>query len=96
MTLVMAEFTYFNHLFFTCSIVLHKCIILALIILTLQEKNMSILVTKPAPDFTASAVLASGEIVDNFSLSALKGKKIHQQKWQDIIGYSQRRCARYW
>jgi peroxiredoxin (alkyl hydroperoxide reductase subunit C) len=37
---------------------------------------MSVLVTSQAPDFTAAAVLASGEIVDNFKLSDYKGKKI--------------------
>lgn len=37
---------------------------------------MSVLVGRPAPDFTASAVLGSGEIVDAFTLSeAIKGKK---------------------
>jgi peroxiredoxin (alkyl hydroperoxide reductase subunit C) len=37
---------------------------------------MSVLVGKPAPDFTVPAVLASGEIVDEFNLSqAIKGKK---------------------
>lgn len=37
---------------------------------------MSVLVGKPAPDFTAPAVLGSGEIVDSFNLSeAIKGKK---------------------
>ncbi len=37
---------------------------------------MSVLVGRPAPDFTAAAVLGSGEIVDCFSLSAaIKGKK---------------------
>lgn len=36
---------------------------------------MSVLVGRPAPDFTASAVLGSGEIVDEFNLSAnIKGK----------------------
>ena len=36
---------------------------------------MSILVTKQAPDFTAPAVLANGQIQDKFSLSAtLKDK----------------------
>jgi peroxiredoxin (alkyl hydroperoxide reductase subunit C) len=35
---------------------------------------MSVLVGKPAPDFTAPAVLASGEIVDAFNFSDLKGK----------------------
>ena len=37
---------------------------------------MSVLVTQPAPDFTSAAVLADGSIVDNFTLSSLKGKKI--------------------
>jgi peroxiredoxin 2/4 len=37
---------------------------------------MSVLVGKPAPDFTAPAVLGSGEISDSFTLSeAIKGKK---------------------
>ena len=37
---------------------------------------MSVLVGRPAPDFTAAAVLGSGEIVDTFTLSeAIKGKK---------------------
>ncbi|MDP5039946.1 MAG: peroxiredoxin C, partial [Paraglaciecola sp.] len=37
---------------------------------------MSVLVSRPAPDFTAAAVLGSGEIVENFTLSeAIKGKK---------------------
>ena len=37
---------------------------------------MSVLVSRPAPDFTAAAVLGSGEIVDSFTLSeAIKGKK---------------------
>jgi peroxiredoxin 2/4 len=37
---------------------------------------MSVLVGRPAPDFTAAAVLGSGEIVDKFNLStAIKGKK---------------------
>ncbi|WP_057831960.1 peroxiredoxin [Colwellia sp. TT2012] len=37
---------------------------------------MSVLVGRQAPDFTAAAVLASGEIVDSFTLSeAIKGKK---------------------
>lgn len=36
---------------------------------------MSVLVGKPAPDFTCSAVLGNGEIVDSFTLSeAIKGK----------------------
>ena len=37
---------------------------------------MSVLVGRPAPDFTAAAVLGNGEIVDEFTLSeAIKGKK---------------------
>ncbi len=37
---------------------------------------MSVLVGRPAPDFTAAAVLGSGEIVDSYTLSeAIKGKK---------------------
>lgn len=36
---------------------------------------MSVLVGRPAPDFTASAVLGNGEIVDSFNLAeAIKGK----------------------
>ena len=30
---------------------------------------MSVLVGKPAPDFTAAAVTGSGEIIDNFNLA---------------------------
>jgi peroxiredoxin (alkyl hydroperoxide reductase subunit C) len=36
---------------------------------------MSVLVTQQAPDFTSAAVLADGSIVDNFTLSSLKGKQ---------------------
>ncbi|TKB45720.1 peroxiredoxin [Thalassotalea mangrovi] len=37
---------------------------------------MSVLVGRPAPDFTAAAVLGNGEIVDNFNLTeTIKGKK---------------------
>lgn len=37
---------------------------------------MSVLVGRPAPDFTAAAVLGSGEIVDSFNLfENIKGKK---------------------
>lgn len=37
---------------------------------------MGVLVGKPAPDFTAGAVLGNGDIVDEFNLSAsIKGKK---------------------
>jgi len=35
---------------------------------------MSVLVGKPAPDFTAPAVLPSGEIVEDFKLADLRGK----------------------
>ena len=39
------------------------------------DLSMSVLVGRPAPDFTASAVLGSGEIVDEFNLStSTKGK----------------------
>ena len=38
-----------------------------------KEINMSVLVGKPAPDFTAPAVLVSGEIVEDFKLSDQKG-----------------------
>ncbi|MCJ8272992.1 MAG: hypothetical protein MJK04_26790, partial [Psychrosphaera sp.] len=31
------------------------------------EKNMSVLVGRKAPDFTAAAVLGNGEIVDSFT-----------------------------
>jgi peroxiredoxin (alkyl hydroperoxide reductase subunit C) len=38
---------------------------------------MSVLVSRSAPDFTAAAVLGSGEIVDSFTLSeVIKGKKV--------------------
>jgi peroxiredoxin (alkyl hydroperoxide reductase subunit C) len=41
-----------------------------------MENKMSVLVGRQAPDFSAAAVLGSGEIVDTFSLSeAIKGKK---------------------
>jgi peroxiredoxin (alkyl hydroperoxide reductase subunit C) len=41
-----------------------------------MEKKMSVLVGRSAPDFTAAAVLGSGEIVDSFTLSeVIKGKK---------------------
>ena len=39
-----------------------------------KEINMSVLVGKHAPDFTAPAVLPSGEIVEDFKLSDLQGK----------------------
>ena len=37
---------------------------------------MSVLVTKEAPDFISSAILADGSIVEDFQLSKFKGKKI--------------------
>ena len=37
---------------------------------------MSILVSKPAPDFTAPAVMPDGSIVDDFRLSGLLGKYV--------------------
>ena len=41
-----------------------------------MEIKMSVLVSRPAPDFTAAAVLGNGDIVENFTLSeAIKGKK---------------------
>jgi len=39
-----------------------------------KEINMSVLVGKHAPDFTAPAVLPSGEIVEDFKLSDQEGK----------------------
>ncbi|GAC1621492.1 MAG: peroxiredoxin [Nevskia sp.] len=36
---------------------------------------MTVLVGRPAPDFTAAAVLGDGSIVENFTLSQFKGKK---------------------
>ena len=37
---------------------------------------MSVLVAKPAPDFTAAAVMADGSINEHFRLSDLKGKYV--------------------
>ena len=37
---------------------------------------MSCLIGKPAPDFTASAVMGDNTFNDKFSLSALKGKYV--------------------
>ena len=40
------------------------------------RSKMSVLVSRPAPDFTAAAVLGNGDIVENFTLSeAIKGQK---------------------
>jgi peroxiredoxin (alkyl hydroperoxide reductase subunit C) len=38
--------------------------------------SMSFLVTKPAPDFTATAVLADNSFEDDFKLSSLRGKYV--------------------
>ncbi len=41
----------------------------------LWRNSMSVLVGRPAPDFTANAVMGNGEIVDNFNLSeTINGK----------------------
>lgn len=37
---------------------------------------MAVLVTKPAPDFVAPAVMPDGSIKENFSLSSLRGKYV--------------------
>lgn len=37
---------------------------------------MSVLVARPAPDFTAAAVMADGSINENFKLSDLRGKYV--------------------
>ena len=37
---------------------------------------MSVLVGRPAPDFTAAAVMADGSVNENFSLSELRGKYV--------------------
>lgn len=42
----------------------------------IKENDMSVLVGKHAPDFTAPAVLPSGEIVETFNLAELKGKYV--------------------
>jgi peroxiredoxin (alkyl hydroperoxide reductase subunit C) len=36
---------------------------------------MSVLVTQQAPDFHSTAVLADGQIVEDFQLSSFKGQK---------------------
>ena len=41
-----------------------------------NEKQFSSLVTQPAPDFTASAVMPDGSIRADFKLSELKGKYV--------------------
>jgi peroxiredoxin (alkyl hydroperoxide reductase subunit C) len=42
----------------------------------MEHTSMSFLVTKPAPDFTATAVLPDNSIVEDFSLSSFKGKYV--------------------
>ena len=42
----------------------------------LRKPIMSILVNKQAPDFTAPAVLGDGTLVDDFTLSALRGRYV--------------------
>ena len=37
---------------------------------------MSVLVTQPAPDFTAAAVMPDGSIKEDFKLSDLRGKYV--------------------
>jgi peroxiredoxin (alkyl hydroperoxide reductase subunit C) len=41
-----------------------------------MEQTMSVLVTSPAPDFTAAAVMPDNSINENFSLSDYKGKYV--------------------
>lgn len=42
---------------------------------------MSVLVNKPAPDFTAAAVMGDGSINEAFSLSSLRGKHVALFFW---------------
>ena len=42
----------------------------------IRDSILSVLVTKEAPDFISSAILADGSIVEDFQLSKFKGKKI--------------------
>src|SRR5688572_11184903 len=42
---------------------------------TITVKNMAVLVGKPAPDFSATAVVNGGDFEDNYTLSQFKGKK---------------------
>src|SRR3569832_493574 len=56
-----------------------NCVVFLLLVLFLSYPNrrrvpMAVLVTKPAPDFVAPAVMADGSIKENFSLSSLRGK----------------------
>lgn len=61
---------------------------------------MSVLVNRPAPDFSAAAVLGDGSITDSFKLSDLKGKYVVLFFWpldftfvcpSEIIAHENRR-----
>jgi peroxiredoxin (alkyl hydroperoxide reductase subunit C) len=63
---------------------------------------MSVLVNRPAPDFTAAAVLGDGTITDQFKLSDLRGKYVVLFFWpldftfvcpSEIIAHENRRKA---
>jgi peroxiredoxin (alkyl hydroperoxide reductase subunit C) len=63
---------------------------------------MSVLVNRPAPDFTAAAVLGDGTITDKFKLSELRGKYVVLFFWpldftfvcpSEIIAHENRRKA---
>ncbi|MCC2657821.1 MAG: peroxiredoxin [Panacagrimonas sp.] len=63
---------------------------------------MSVLVNRPAPDFTAAAVLGDGTITDKFTLSDLRGKYVVLFFWpldftfvcpSEIIAHENRRKA---
>lgn len=63
---------------------------------------MSVLVNRPAPDFSAPAVLGDGSITDNFRLSDLRGKPVVLFFWpldftfvcpSEIIAHENRRKA---
>jgi peroxiredoxin 2/4 len=63
---------------------------------------MSVLVNRPAPDFTAAAVLGDGTITDKFKLSDLRGKYVVLFFWpldftfvcpSEIIAHENRRKA---
>ena len=63
---------------------------------------MSVLVNRPAPDFTAAAVLGEGTITDKFKLSDLRGKYVVLFFWpldftfvcpSEIIAHENRRKA---
>ncbi|MGQ0503340.1 MAG: peroxiredoxin [Panacagrimonas sp.] len=63
---------------------------------------MSVLVNRPAPDFTAAAVLGDGSITDRFKLSDFRGKYVALFFWpldftfvcpSEIIAHENRRKA---